>query len=416
MPSEAQETSQDDLSAELAHYGLTPNQAETYIALTKSSWTSALELAKVVGKHHEEVYRSLDKLRELGLVSVMPGRPTRYLALSPEQGLSLLIDRESQRLQDLKSRKRKLAEKLESLRLEQKTIPEQKGFRWVADDAVSANMLVGVIKEAKYKVSLTVRSRELETTLSGSVSKALLDAQKRGVEVEILTRVTPENAEAVQTLAKHFRVKHRGMIPAGLGLFDQSNARLVFHSGEEEQGPDMIEIWSGNKRFVDCILSLFSELWDSSLESNVAIELIKVGSQIPHLQLLNDRHTALDMIHELADQAENQIYVLANSKYLREVLSALEKSEKVTRGHLKVFVLTQINDNNSSLIQEYGKYDFTFRHSPNVNLVGAASTSRVVVLPEPDILNEGFCLTTGAHAVALGRLFKELFDRTEVPK
>src|SRR3972149_7106377 len=181
MPSEEKaETSQDDLSVELAFYGLTPNQAETYIVLTKSSWTSALELAKVVGKHHEEVYRCLDKLRELGLVSVMPGRPTRYLALSPEQGLSLLIDRESQRLQDLKSRKRNLAEKLESLRLEPKTITEQKGFRWVADNAVSTNILVGVIKEAKYKVSLTVRSRELETTLSGSVSEALLDAQKRG--------------------------------------------------------------------------------------------------------------------------------------------------------------------------------------------------------------------------------------------
>ena len=126
-------TGQEDLSHELARYGLTPNQAEAYIALTKSSWTSVMEITKVVGKHHEEVYRSLDKLRELGLVSVMPGRPIKYLALSPEQGLSMLIDRVSQRLQDLKSRKKKLAEKLEILRLEQKTIPEQKGFRWVAD-------------------------------------------------------------------------------------------------------------------------------------------------------------------------------------------------------------------------------------------------------------------------------------------
>ena len=161
--------------------------------------------------------------------------------------------------------------------LEQKTIPEQKGFRWVASNAASTNTLVGVIKEAKFKVSLTVRSREVEKITSGIVSKALLDAQKRGVDVEILTRVTSENSERVQSLVKHFEVKHRDMIPAGLGLFDQSNARLVFNSGEEEQGPDMIEIWSGNKRFVDCILSLFSELWDSSIGGEVAIELIKGG-------------------------------------------------------------------------------------------------------------------------------------------
>src|SRR3972149_1817069 len=162
MPSEEKaETSQDDLSVELAFYGLTPNQAETYIVLTKSSWTSALELAKVVGKHHEEVYRCLDKLRELGLVSVMPGRPTRYLALSPEQGLSLLIDRESQRLQDLKSRKRNLAEKLESLRLEQKTIPEQKGFRWVGDNAGETSRPSGICQHRRWRVWRTVRSREL---------------------------------------------------------------------------------------------------------------------------------------------------------------------------------------------------------------------------------------------------------------
>ena len=57
--------------------------------------------------------------------------------------------------------------------------------------AASTNMLVGIIKEATFKVSLTVRSKELETIASGRVSRALLDAKKRGVAVEILNESPP---------------------------------------------------------------------------------------------------------------------------------------------------------------------------------------------------------------------------------
>ena len=399
------------MAEELCQYGLTRNQSETYISLTRSSWSSALEVAKLTGKHHEEVYRSIDKLRELGLISVMPGRPTRYLALPPDQGLSLLIELETQKVKALKKKQGELAKKLESIRIEHKGVPEQKGFKWIADNALSVSMFMSAINEAHFKIATTLTTRELEMVSSGNIFRTLLEAQKRNVEVEILTRVTTSNAELVQNLAKQFTIRHRGMIPAGLAVFDQNNARLVFQSGEhDDQGPNMIEIWSSNKRFVDCIISLNSELWESAMDISIILELIKAGSNVPHIELFKDRHSVMDVIAKIAQEANKDVYVVSDSKHLNEILRILN-SGSVSNKKLKVHVLTQADGDSATLISKYASNSsFGFRYSENAKMVAVSSGSRCMILPEPSLLNEGIYVATGARASILGILLKDLYN------
>jgi sugar-specific transcriptional regulator TrmB len=401
-----------ELADELCQYGLTRNQSETYIALTRSSWSSALEVAKLTGKHHEEIYRSIDKLSELGLISVMPGRPTRYLALPPEQGLALLIELETQKVQDLKDKQIELAKKLESIRIEHKTLPEQKGFKWIAENTLSVSTFLSAIKEARFKIALTLTARELEMVSSGNVFRALLEAQKRNVEIEILTRVTANNRELVQNLSRQFTVRHRGMIPAGLALFDQNSARLVFQSGEQDdQGPNLIEIWSRNKRFVDCVISLNSELWESAMDISLIFELIEAGSNVPHIDLFKDKHSIMDVIAKIANEATKDIYVVADSKHLKEVLLILESSGSVFSKKVKVKVLTQADGESAPLISRYSSNgSFAFRYSENAKMVAVSSGSRCIILPEPSLLNEGIYVATGVRASTIGTLLKDLYD------
>ena len=76
----------------LMKLGLTLLQAKTYLALAKIGVANVTTISKVSNVAREEIYRTIPKLEEIGLVEKIIGRPSFCKPLPLKEGLSLLIE------------------------------------------------------------------------------------------------------------------------------------------------------------------------------------------------------------------------------------------------------------------------------------------------------------------------------------
>lgn len=87
----------------LVRLGLTQYEARAYIALLRRDGSTAAEVAKVAGVPRPRIYDVIDSLVARGLVCVRPGRTAKYVATSPGDATSLLVEVHRERLQVLEA-------------------------------------------------------------------------------------------------------------------------------------------------------------------------------------------------------------------------------------------------------------------------------------------------------------------------
>jgi DNA-binding response OmpR family regulator len=80
-----------EMTKELAMFGLTTNQAKVYVTLVSVGLASASEIAKIARIRREEVYRIIRELEKVGIVTRKIGNPQKFSAFPPEDATLVLI-------------------------------------------------------------------------------------------------------------------------------------------------------------------------------------------------------------------------------------------------------------------------------------------------------------------------------------
>src|SRR5437660_3543741 len=89
------------MTQELSQFGFAPNQAKIYIYLGKYGPKTASELFKALQLPRSETYFILNLLQSRGIVTTEFSSPTKYFALPLEQTLSILVNTEKEKLNNL---------------------------------------------------------------------------------------------------------------------------------------------------------------------------------------------------------------------------------------------------------------------------------------------------------------------------
>ena len=86
----------------LRELGLSLLQAKTYLALVKLDTYSNVKAISVFSKvARQDVYRTIEELRELGLVEMVIGNPALFRAISLQETVAILMEKKNQRTQVL---------------------------------------------------------------------------------------------------------------------------------------------------------------------------------------------------------------------------------------------------------------------------------------------------------------------------
>lgn len=93
---------EDRIIAVMKRFGYTGSDARTYIALVRNSPATGYELAARGGVPRSAIYGVLKRLEQAGLVNAIPGKPARYIPISPENLVTHLETRFSRDIEDFK--------------------------------------------------------------------------------------------------------------------------------------------------------------------------------------------------------------------------------------------------------------------------------------------------------------------------
>ncbi|MEM5881369.1 MAG: helix-turn-helix domain-containing protein [Candidatus Aenigmatarchaeota archaeon] len=193
-----------DLMDILRGFGLNLYERKIWLSLLSVGIASAGTLSSLSGVPRSRSYDILESLARKGLVLIQPGRPVKFIAVEPEEGLERLkktiLDRANEMVEKIESFKN--SEYMKQLKdiyknaTKRVEVEELTGTLQGRGNIISH--VIKMIKDAKKSLTLIATEDYLEDL--NSLSSYLLDAKRRGVDVKIAAIVSERAREKLSAL------------------------------------------------------------------------------------------------------------------------------------------------------------------------------------------------------------------------
>lgn len=254
----------DELRTELQGFGLTRNEAVTYIYLLRTGAKKAGEVSRCTGINRPETYNVLTCLQNKGLISSTFDQPLRFIAAPLQKALDLLVSVEGDRLRFIEKRKDEVLTRFNSIsRLGE---AEQANERFVVLSGRRQNYstATNLIKRAKSSVYIVAPEHQVSNLyLQGFFD--LANGSSSGLDIRIVSHFTRSSSELLHELASIAKIMIFGVrlrdIPNFI-LVDSSEI-LFFASKQDPAGRDLRTIYTNHGSMADALLTLFDFLWTS---------------------------------------------------------------------------------------------------------------------------------------------------------
>ncbi len=255
----------DDSAKMLSDFGLTPYEAKVYLAAVRLGLTSASRISKVTSIRREEVYRTLPKLENAGLIDRVLGRPVKVRALPMEDALTMLIKRreeEAEReISDLMVRKKDLLDSFQEESLSIEPEEHDSHFILVSEKDAVTTRIISLISRTENEIEV-VDSSENIVRFVMQYAENLERAYERNVSLRILTECPDDESLIPNNLQKHlpegsFTLKYIDDFPSRYILFDGTEAMLTTSAGGTFS--DSKSLWTDDESLVALIRSNFQD-------------------------------------------------------------------------------------------------------------------------------------------------------------
>jgi sugar-specific transcriptional regulator TrmB len=255
----------EDISV-LNRAGLTLLQSKLYLVLVLSGKQSIKSVAKMANVDRSNAYREIQRLEEMALVKRIIDSPTLYEAVSPQEGIMLLLNGKAEEYRDTEKQARNLLNRL-SYRNTEKVVARKREF-------VLVPKRTAFMKSAIQNMNSVKKSNDTITNLK-RFSQAMpytFEIHKAALERGVKTRVLMEkpNGErslpkAIQELMKYpnFEISYASKQPVTLGAcFDNSYVGILVDPASSIKESACFE--TGHPSFVELFCDHFENLWRAS--------------------------------------------------------------------------------------------------------------------------------------------------------
>jgi sugar-specific transcriptional regulator TrmB len=192
----------------LNEFGLDDRQARAYYHLARMGPSTASELSDATGVSRSQVYSVMDGLEEVGVVDRTLERPRRYVPRPVEEVLEETLDEERRRLDRLEETSEDLVKRWPSA--DHDNGGRQERYSVHEGRSQVSGVLQRTVEEAEDELALVAPRRGVERLDAMGVVDELVEADDRGVDVRLLTRVdeTQGRRAALRRLDEAGEVRH----------------------------------------------------------------------------------------------------------------------------------------------------------------------------------------------------------------
>jgi sugar-specific transcriptional regulator TrmB len=260
-------TFEDEKTQVLVDLGLTVLQAKVYIALASTGVATGRAAAKAAKVASQDVYRVLSELQDSGLVEKIIGKPFRYKAVSPANGLRSLLAQRNKKTEEIWD---KILVVLNSFENIKETEDNSCNFVLVPQTGPMNIRISGIFKSAQRKIDLMNDFSE-GVMLHDRYFESRVNAIRKGVQIRDIL-INPESkqrmpASFLELLKKKplFQAKYVTSDLA-LKLIIKDNKELLISTMANVASTKQPFLWSDNPVLVCMVVSFYEVMWEKASE------------------------------------------------------------------------------------------------------------------------------------------------------
>ncbi len=254
----------DEFSVQsLMKLGLTEYEARIYVVLTKMGPRNASEISFLGKVPRPKTYGAIRGLESKGLLRIVPGKPERYMAVSPNEVLIPLVEKLNKETSECVAVVENLTMAFESSKYVYTEKPYERYDLWsVRGRDKVYKRIQDMIGEAKVNVFFNTTANGL-VRLYKAHSEVLERAANRGAKVKIAAPVNQMNSSVARELAEVIDV--RNAVTPMVKFISADSAEIIFTEDLPDDtnvsaGQD-VATWTNDPLLVKAHEKIFEQVW-----------------------------------------------------------------------------------------------------------------------------------------------------------
>jgi sugar-specific transcriptional regulator TrmB/CBS domain-containing protein len=323
--------SEKDITKFLQGLGFSKREIQIYMFLAKSGVQSTSFVAKRLKMERVQAYRTFKKLQEKGYIEATLERPTRFTVVPFEKLLDGFIESRKSEVSSLNEQKDSLLNAWRAVSAPESEYAVAKFSIITGKKKIHLKMLTMVEEAEKGILVLTSGAGFIQEDLAGVFDAVENSAQKRNVQLRILTEISPENLKIVERMDKTFSAgkadiecHHMALggkpFPSFL-IKDDEEAILYAMSGDvsslltlEDEG-----LWINDRMFISVLKGFFRQMWQTSVDAPQRIEELKTGIPTGETTVIRDPEEAREKVFKVLNSAEESVFAITSSQGINNI-------------------------------------------------------------------------------------------------
>ena len=349
----------EKLLKELMSFGLTGNEAKVYLALLQLKKASARAIARLSNIPRQEIYRVLPRLEKLGMIEVIIDKPTKFLAINPEEVLSELIKHQQELLSSQISElhEKKMALESELKKVEGKsaglTEPQPIRFALISGQRLINEKIQEMLQNAKSEVLWITPSMEIQRAIIYDRDRMLRKCAQRNVKIRIVTEINEKNLKEVDKLSDFCEIRHSAGVASLATLVDNKELTMgsaIYLDGSFADEGLMHELWTNDSSHIGTMKDLFEKVWQVSVPAELEMSSIRSGKAIQPIVVVRGTENVKKQLLDSLARAQSKLFIV--SRIDNESISMITPQlERLRKKHVSIRWVTVVDEQNVELIQ-----------------------------------------------------------------
>jgi sugar-specific transcriptional regulator TrmB len=346
----------------LRNFGLTEKEAEVYVFLGKQGPLKRVELSKLLKMNKGQVYRTLKRLQNKGLVESTLEHPIRFTAVPFENVIDSFIKSKREEVDLIEESKNELLadwKKISQTELESSL----ERFSVIEGEKKIFQKISQMIKESKKQLVSILSVYGLRRAAHYGIFENILNHPLESkVKFRFLTQLKKDDLKPIKHLLSKMESgpDFEGRDPErSSSIFP----RMVIKDNEEillfisdENIPTVTRkieavLCTNCKSIIQSFNSVFRDLWNKSLDLEKRIGELETGKPVPSMELIKDPRTAKKNYYEKLNRAKKQILMVTSSGRLNGLAKNSDLLKKWCSNGVSIRIMAPITCENLKATQ-----------------------------------------------------------------
>jgi len=254
---------EEDLTTELSYFGLDKTDSKMYLGLLRIGSLTVGKISTKLEIDRGKAYRSLNKLRDMGLITTTFSNPTICEAVSPSDALTSVIQKREDEITTMQKLSKKIIKDLKDLRRPD-SVSEVSSISIIQGRSNIYSRIGKLIQESKKTIYVMTTAEDILRMYHTAIPEKIKLCQKNGGEVKVLTYTESDNLiPLIDRLgASETRI---GKLPSKSRVIVEDQGQLIM-SGSIKETMDLNEdtdsiLYTNSAEMINNMFSLCQHLW-----------------------------------------------------------------------------------------------------------------------------------------------------------